>query len=153
MLLNTIASSKAIQDRRAEDEDYAPLNIIACVSGPAQLISENGSMQSQKNAVDTQLPGRSLGTRKKTTSKAKISRRKKRLIEIIIYHNKQVLVTTSIIIIYYQDIQRLSKKFTNKDYPHKTRLYYHCGDMSLTGLNFKCLNTLYAGQEPGNTTD
>ncbi len=139
---------KAIQDRKkAEDEDYAPLNIACVFSPPAQLIAQNGDQQSQKNAADIKQLQEDLA-QEKEDNKKNPEEKKKALIEIIADYNKLFGSNHDInnFDIYYQDIQRRIKdqKFTNKDYPHKNKIDITIVvDMLLTGFDSKYLNTLY----------
>ncbi|MFG6685103.1 type I restriction endonuclease subunit R [Mariniflexile sp. HNIBRBA6329] len=139
---------KAIQERKkAEDEDYVPLNIACVFSPPAQLIAQNGDQQSQKNAADIKQLQEDLA-QEKEDNKQNPEEKKQALMEIIGHYNKQFGTNHDInnFDIYYQDIQRRIKdqKFTNKDYPHKNKIDITIVvDMLLTGFDSKYLNTLY----------
>tara|TARA_R100000935_G_C2839739_1_gene170267 strand:+ start:2555 stop:5557 length:3003 start_codon:yes stop_codon:yes gene_type:complete len=139
---------KAIQEqKKAENEDYVPLNIACVFSPPAQLIAQNGDQQSQKNAADIKQLQEDLA-QEKEDNKQNPEEKKKALIEIIADYNKQFGSNHDInnFDIYYQDIQRRIKdqKFTNKDYPHKNKIDITIVvDMLLTGFDSKYLNTLY----------
>lgn len=139
---------KTIQEKRkAENEDYVPLNIACVFSPPAQLIAQKGDQQSQKNAADIKQLQEDLA-QEKEDNKQNPEEKKKALIEIIADYNKQFGTNHDInnFDIYYQDIQRRIKdqKFTNKDYPHKNKIDLTIVvDMLLTGFDSKYLNTLY----------
>ncbi|MBE9468424.1 MAG: type I restriction endonuclease subunit R [Bacteroidetes bacterium] len=139
---------KAIQERKkAENEDYVPLNIACVFSPPAHLIAQNGDQQSQKNAADIKQLQEDLA-QEKEDNKQNPEEKKKALIEIIADYNKQFGTNHDInnFDIYYQDIQRRIKdqKFSNKDFPHKNKIDLTIVvDMLLTGFDSKYLNTLY----------
>ena len=139
---------KTIQERKkAENEDYVPLNIACVFSPPAQLIAHNGDQQSQKNAADIKQLQEDLA-QEKEDNKQNPEEKKKALIEIIADYNKLFGTNHDInnFDIYYQDIQRRIKdqKYSNKDYPHKNKIDLTIVvDMLLTGFDSKYLNTLY----------
>ena len=139
---------KSIQNqKKAEDENYKPLNIACVFSPPAQLIAQNGDLQSQKNAADIKQLQEDLA-QEKEDNKHNPEEKKKVLMEIIADYNNQFGTSHDInnFDIYYQDIQSRIKnqKFTNKNYPHKNKIDITIVvDMLLTGFDSKYLNTLY----------
>ncbi len=138
----------AIQTKKkAENEDYVPLNIACVFSPPAQLIAKNGDQQSQKNAADIKQLQEDLA-QEKEDNKQNPEEKKKALIEIIADFNLQYGTNHSFNEFdgYYQDVQRRIKdqKYPNKDYPHKNKIDITIVvDMLLTGFDSKYLNTLY----------
>jgi len=139
---------KTIQEqKKAENEDYVPLNISCVFSPPAQLIAKNGDQQSQRNAADIKQLQEDLA-QEKEDNKQNPEEKKKALIEIIADYNKQYGTNHDInnFDLYYQDLQKRIKdqKFSNKDYPHKNKVDLTIVvDMLLTGFDSKYLNTLY----------
>lgn len=139
---------KAIQTKKkAENEDYVPLNIACVFSPPAQLIAKNGDQQSQKNAADIKQLQEDLA-QEKEDNKQNPEEKKKALIEIIADFNLKYGTNHSFNEFdgYYQDVQRRIKdqKYPNKDYPHKNKIDITIVvDMLLTGFDSKYLNTLY----------
>ena len=135
------------QQKKAENEEYLPLNIACVFSPPAQLIAKDGDRQSQKNAADIKQLQEDL-RQEKEDNKQNPEEKKKALIEIIADYNTQFGTNHSIneFDLYYQDVQRRIKdqKYRNKDYPHKNKIDLTIVvDMLLTGFDSKYLNTLY----------
>ncbi len=135
------------KQKKAENEDYVPLNIACVFSPPAQLIAKNGDQQSQKNAADIKQLQEDLA-QEKEDNKQNPEEKKKALMEIIADFNLQYGTNHSFNEFdgYYQDVQRRIKdqKYPNKDYPHKNKIDITIVvDMLLTGFDSKYLNTLY----------
>ena len=139
---------KQIQkQKKAEDADYAMLNVACVFSPPAQLIAKEGDKQSQKNAADIKQLQEDLINEKEDNNQNP-EEKKKALIEIIADYNKQFGTNHSIneFDSYYQDIQSRIKnhKYSNADYAHKNKIDITIVvDMLLTGFDSKYLNTLY----------
>ena len=139
---------KTVQEqKKAENEDYVPLNITCVFSPPAQLIAKDGDQQSQKNAADIRQLQEDLA-QEREDNQQNPEEKKKALTEIVADYNKQFGTshTVSEFDLYYQDIQRRIKdqKYSNKDYPHKNKIDLTIVvDMLLTGFDSKYLNTLY----------
>jgi len=139
---------KAIQkQKKAENEDYIPLNIACVFSPPAQLIAKEGDQQSQKNAADIKQLQEDL-MQEKEDNKQNPEEKKQALKTIIADYNLIYGTNHSIYEFdaYYQDIQRRIKdqKYTNKELPHKEKIDITIVvDMLLTGFDSKYLNTLY----------
>ncbi len=119
----------------AEDESYAPLNIVCVFSPPAEGNKDVQQIQEdlpQEKADNQQAPDE-----------------KKAALKIIITdYNAQYGTNHSIseFDLYYQDVQQRIKdqKYTNKDYPRKNKIdIVIVVDMLLTGFDSKYLNTLY----------
>ncbi len=139
---------KEIQEqKRAENDDYVPLNITCVYSPPAQLIAEEGDQRSQKNAADIKQLQEDL-IQEKEDNLHNPEEKKQALMEIIDDYNLQYNTNHSIndFDLYYQDVQSRIKnqKYSNKDYPHKNKIDITIVvDMLLTGFDSKYLNTLY----------
>ncbi|WP_010516911.1 type I restriction endonuclease subunit R [Croceivirga radicis] len=127
---------KTLQEqKKSEDEDYAPLNIACVFSPPAE-----GNKDIQQIQEDL--------AQEKEDNKQNPEEKKKALNEILTDYNKQFGSNHRIteFDLYYQDVQRRIKdqKFSNKDYPHKNKIdIIIVVDMLLTGFDSKYLNTLY----------
>lgn len=127
---------KSIQEqKKAEDEDYTPLNIACVFSPPAE-----GNKDIQQIQEDL--------AQEKEDNKQNPEEKKKALNEILTDYNKQFGSNHRIteFDLYYQDVQRRIKdqKFSNKDYHHKNKIdIIIVVDMLLTGFDSKYLNTLY----------
>ena len=135
------------QQKKAENEDYLPLNIACVFSPPAQLIAKNGDQQSQKNAADIKQLQEDL-RQEKEDNKQNPEEKKKALMDIIADYNRQFKTNHNIneFDLYYQDVQKRIKyqQYNNKDYPHKNKIDLTIVvDMLLTGFDSKYLNTLY----------
>ena len=139
---------KTIQERKkAENEEYFPLNIACVFSPPSQLIAKNGDQQSQKNAADIKQLQEDLA-QEKEDNKQNPEEKKKALMEIIADYNLQFESNHTIneFDLYYQDVQRRIKdqKYSNKVVPHKDKIdIIIVVDMLLTGFDSKYLNTMY----------
>lgn len=135
------------QKKKAENEDYEPLNIACVFSPPAQLIAKNGDKQSQKNAEDIKQLQEDL-VQENLDNQINPEEKKKALAEIIADYNLQYGTNHNIneFDSYYQNVQKRIKdhKYSNKDYPHKNKIDITIVvDMLLTGFDSKYLNTLY----------
>ena len=135
------------QQKKAENEDYLPLNIACVFSPPAQLIAKNGDQQSQKNAADIKQLQEDL-RQEKEDNKQNPEEKKKALMDIIADYNRLFKTNHNIneFDLYYQDVQKRIKdqQYSNKDYPHKNKIDLTIVvDMLLTGFDSKYLNTLY----------
>lgn len=133
--------------RKAENDNYVPLNIACVFSPPAQLIAKEGDQQSQKNAADIKQLQEDLA-QEREDNKQNPEEKKKALMEIIADFNAQYGTSHHIneFDLYYQDVQRRIKdqKYSNQDYPHKNKIDITIVvDMLLTGFDSKYLNTLY----------
>lgn len=138
---------KVLQEqKKAEEEDFEPLNITCVFSPPAQAF-KNGDQRSLKNAADIEQLQEDL-PQEKEDNKHNPEEKKQALIEIIEDYNAQYNTNHSIndFDLYYQDIQSRIKdqKYSNKDYPHENKIDITIVvDMLLTGFDSKYLNTLY----------
>jgi type I restriction enzyme R subunit len=127
---------KSLQEqKKAEDENYIPLNIACVFSPPAE-----GNKDIQQIQEDL--------AQEKEDNKQNPEEKKKALNEILADYNNQFGSNHRIteFDLYYQDVQRRIKdqKFSNKDYPHKNKIdIIIVVDMLLTGFDSKYLNTLY----------
>lgn len=139
---------KEVQSKKAAiNHDFIPLNIACVFSPPAQLLSQNGDQQSQKNAADIRQLQEDL-EQEKEDNQQNPEEKKAALIEIIADYNQQFGTNHKISEFdgYYQNVQSRIKdqKFSNKDYPHKNKIDITIVvDMLLTGFDSKYLNTLY----------
>jgi len=121
--------------RKAEDENFQPLNIACVFSPPAEGNKDVQQLQEdlqQERADNEQAP----------------EEKKAALKNIIAAYNAQYKTNHSIneFDLYYQDVQQRIKdhKYTNKDYPHHNKIdVMIVVDMLLTGFDSKYLNTLY----------
>lgn len=139
------------EQKKAQDENYKPLNIACVFSPPAQLIAKEGDQQSQKNADDVKQLQDDL-QQEKIDNQTNPEEKKKALIEIIADYNKQYRTNHSINEFdgYYQNVQRRIKEqvYSNKDYPHRNKIDITIVvDMLLTGFDSKYLNTLYVDKK------
>ncbi|WP_304130764.1 type I restriction endonuclease subunit R [Ignavibacterium album] len=127
---------KEIQSKkRADDENFLPLNIACVFSPPA-----NGDRDVQQLQEDLQ--------QEKEDNKVEPEKKKKALQSIIDDYNQNYGTNFNIGLfdLYYQDVQQRlkSQKFSNNDYPHKNKIdIVIVVDMLLTGFDSKYLNTLY----------
>lgn len=133
--------------KKAEDENYTPLQIACVFSPPAQLVAKEGDQQSQKNAEDIKQVQEDL-LQEKFDNQTNPEEKKRALIAIIADYNLQYGTNHSIneFDLYYQDVQSRIKdqKYSNKDYPQKYKIDITIVvDMLLTGFDSKYLNTLY----------
>lgn len=139
---------KEIQaQKQKEDVEYYPLNIACVFSPPAQLITNNGDQQSQKNATDIKQLQEDL-IQEKEDNKQNPEEKKKALMDIIADYNERFGTNHNIyeFDLYYQDIQKRIKdqQYSNADYPHRNKIDITIVvDMLLTGFDSKYLNTLY----------
>ncbi|MBS1599052.1 MAG: type I restriction endonuclease subunit R [Bacteroidetes bacterium] len=127
---------KEIQaQRKAEDENFIPLNIACVFSPPAE-----GNKDVQQ--IQEDLP-------QEKNDNEEAPDEKKRALKIIIEdYNRQYHTNHTIneFDLYYQDVQQRIKnhKYTNADYPHINKIdVIIVVDMLLTGFDSKYLNTLY----------
>lgn len=121
--------------RRAEDDNFAPLNVACVFSPPAE--GNKDVLQIQED-----LP------QEKADNMVAPDEKKKALKAIIEDYNRQYGTNHRIDFfdLYYQDVQQRIKdqKYTNADYPHKNKIDVTIVvDMLLTGFDSKYLNTLY----------
>jgi len=127
---------KTIQaERRAEDPDYAPLNIACVFSPPA-----NGDKDVKQLQED--LP------QEKADNQQEPERKKAALEEIIADYNAHYGTSHNVSEFdrYYQDVQQRIKdqQYPNSDLPHQHKIDITIVvDMLLTGFDSKYLNTLY----------
>ncbi|SPJ33802.1 type I restriction endonuclease subunit R [Kushneria phyllosphaerae] len=127
---------KEIQsERRAEDADYAPLNIVCVFSPPA-----NGDKDVKQLQED--LP------QEKADNQQEPEQKKAALQEIVTGYNTHYDTSHSVSEFdrYYQDVQQRIKnqQYPNSDLPHKHKIDITIVvDMLLTGFDSKYLNTLY----------
>jgi type I restriction enzyme R subunit len=122
-------------ERKANDENFNPLNIACVFSPPAE-----GNKDVQQLQEDLE--------QEKADNKESPEIKKAALKEIIADYNKQYGTNHSISEFdsYYQDVQKRIKfqKFSNADYPHHNKIdIVIVVDMLLTGFDSKHLNTLY----------
>lgn len=123
------------QQKRAENEDYDPLNITCVFSPPAE-----GNKDIQQIQEDLE--------QEKEDNKQNPDEKKAALKTIIEEYNRQYDTNHSIneFDLYYQDVQKRIKdhKYSNTDYPYKNKIDITIVvDMLLTGFDSKYLNTLY----------
>jgi type I restriction enzyme R subunit len=121
--------------RKAEDENFQPLNIACVFSPPAE-----GNKDVQQLQEDLQ--------QEKADNEQAPEEKKAALKNIIAAYNTQYKTNHSIneFDLYYQDVQQRIKdhKYTNADYPHHNKIdVMIVVDMLLTGFDSKYLNTLY----------
>jgi len=121
--------------RKAQDENYTPLNIACVFSPPAE-----GNKDVQQLQEDLQ--------QEKEDNKIAPEEKKRALVEIIADYNRQYNTNHTIneFDLYYQDVQQRIKfqKYSNNDYPHANKIDVTIVvDMLLTGFDSKYLNTLY----------
>lgn len=121
--------------RKAEDNNFQPLNIACVFSPPAE-----GNKEVQQLQED--LP------QEKLDNSVAPDEKKAALKNILAAYNSQYKTNHSIneFDLYYQDVQQRIKdhKYTNKDYPHENKIdVTMVVDMLLTGFDSKYLNTLY----------
>lgn len=127
---------KEIQkQKKAENEDYEPLNITCVFSPPAE-----GNKDIQQIQEDLE--------QEKEDNRQNPDEKKAALKTIIDEYNLQYDTNHSIneFDLYYQDVQKRIKdqKYSNADYPHKNKIDITIVvDMLLTGFDSKYLNTLY----------
>lgn len=122
-------------ERKAADENYAPLNIACVFSPPAE--GNKDVKQLQEDLQQEKLDNEQNPEEKKLALKT-----------IIADYNTQYGTNHTIneFDLYYQDVQLRIKnhKYTNADYPHKNKIdLVIVVDMLLTGFDSKYLNTLY----------
>ncbi|OPC59777.1 DEAD/DEAH box helicase [Elizabethkingia bruuniana] len=123
------------QKKKAENEDYEPLNITCVFSPPAE-----GNKDIQQIQEDLE--------QEKEDNKQNPDEKKAALKIIIDDYNLQYGTNHNIneFDSYYQNVQTRIKdhKYSNKDYPHKNKIDITIVvDMLLTGFDSKYLNTLY----------
>lgn len=123
------------QKKKAENEDYEPLNIACVFSPPAE-----GNKDIQQIQEDLE--------QEKEDNKQNPDEKKAALKMIIADYNLQYGTNHTIneFDSYYQNVQKRIKdhKYSNKDYPHKNKIDITIVvDMLLTGFDSKYLNTLY----------
>lgn len=121
--------------RKAQDDNYAPLNIACVFSPPAE-----GNKDVQQLQEDLQ--------QEKEDNKIAPEEKKQALVKIIADYNKQYSTNHNIneFDLYYQDVQQRIKfqKYSNSDYAHANKIdVVIVVDMLLTGFDSKYLNTLY----------
>lgn len=127
---------KEIQtQKKAESDDYIPLNIACVFSPPAE-----GNKDIQQIQEDLE--------QEKEDNKQNPDEKKAALKTIIDDYNQQYGTNHSIneFDLYYQDVQKRIKdhKYSNADYPHRNKIDVTIVvDMLLTGFDSKYLNTLY----------
>lgn len=126
---------EAQEQKKAENEDFLPLNVVCVFSPPAE-----GNKDIQQIQEDL--------AQEKEDNKHNPDEKKAALNEIIADYNQQYGTNHSIneFDLYYQDVQKRIKdqKFNNQDYPHKNKIDLTIVvDMLLTGFDSKYLNTLY----------
>lgn len=123
------------QKKKAENENFVPLNIACVFSPPAE--GNKDIQQIQDDLIQ-----------EKEDNKQNPEEKKKALTAIISDYNKQFGSNHTIneFDLYYQDVQRRIKdqKYSNKDYPYRNKIDLTIVvDMLLTGFDSKYLNTLY----------
>ncbi len=121
--------------RKATDENFAPLNIACVFSPPAE-----GNKDVQQMQEDLQ--------QEKNDNKENPDEKKLALKTIISDYNEQYDTNHTLdeFDLYYQDVQQRIKdhKYSNADYPHVNKIdLVIVVDMLLTGFDSKYLNTLY----------
>ena len=125
--------------RKAEDENFVPLNIACVFSPPAQ---GNADVKQLQEDLPTE----------KADNEVDPERKKLALKQIMADYNEQYGSNHSIneFDLYYQDVQKRIKdqKYSNKDYPHRNKIdVVIVVDMLLTGFDAKYLNTLYVDKK------
>ncbi len=123
------------EDKKAQDENYRPLNIACVFSPPAE--GNKDVLQLQEDLEQ-----------EKADNKEGPEIKKAALKEIIGDYNTKYVTNHKISEFdsYYQDVQQRIKfqRFTNADYPHANKIDIAIVvDMLLTGFDSKYLNTLY----------
>jgi type I restriction enzyme R subunit len=123
------------KQKKAENEDFVPLNIACVFSPPAE-----GNKDIQQIQEDLE--------QEKEDNKQNPDEKKAALKTIIGDYNQQYGTNHSIneFDLYYQDVQKRIKdhQYSNADYPHKNKIdIVIVVDMLLTGFDSKYLNTLY----------
>jgi type I restriction enzyme R subunit len=136
---------------RAEDEDFAPLNIACVFSPPAQAFAKEKEINADKNAKDIKQLQEDL-PQEKADNEVEPEKKKAALKVIIDDYNQQYGTSHTIneFDLYYQDVQQRIKdqKYTNADYAHKNKIdIVIVVDMLLTGFDSKFLNTLYVDKK------
>ena len=121
--------------RRAEDENFEPLQIACVFSPPAE--GNKDVQQLQEDLVQ-----------EKEDNKQEPEKKKAALTKIVDDYNRQYGSnhTVSTFDLYYQDVQQRIKdqKYSNADSPRKSKIDITIVvDMLLTGFDSKYLNTLY----------
>jgi type I restriction enzyme R subunit len=146
--------------KKAEDENYKPLN-IACVFSPPALPPKE---KDDKPSVNSDAKGADVKTVEKNVKDIKQlqddlpqekadnlvepEKKKAALKAILTDYNNHYGTNHTIneFDLYYQDVQQRIKdqKYSNTDYPHKNKIdIVIVVDMLLTGFDSKYLNTLY----------
>ena len=144
---------QTVQDeKRAQDPDFAPLNIACVFSPPAQELAKEGDSQAQKNAADVKQLQDDL-PQEKADNQQDPEGKKVALTRIIADYNARYGTNHRIgeFDLYYQDVQ---KRIKDQQYPnadlrqvdpnHAQKIDITIVvDMLLTGFDSKYLNTLY----------
>lgn len=126
---------KTVQEQRAENEEFVPLNIACVFSPPAEGNRDIAQLQED-------LPQEQYDNQKEP------NRKKEALAEIIDDYNRRYNTNFSIAQFdaYYQDVQKRIKdhKYPDTDLPYSKKIDITIVvDMLLTGFDSKYLNTLY----------
>lgn len=146
--------------KKAEDENYKPLNIACVFSPPALPPKEKDdklSYNSDTKGTDVQTVEKNVKDIKqlqddlpqeKADNLVEPEKKKAALKAILADYNSQYGTNHTIneFDLYYQDVQQRIKdqKYSNADYPHKNKIdIVIVVDMLLTGFDSKYLNTLY----------
>ena len=139
------------EQKRAEEEDFTPLNIVCVFSPPAQAVmndkASSDNSNADKNTKDIKQLQEDL-LQEKIDNQVEPEKKKSALKSIIADYNQQYDTSHNIneFDLYYQDVQQRIKdqKYTNADYPHKNKIdIVIVVDMLLAGFDSKFLNTLY----------
>jgi len=123
------------EERKSNDNNFKPLNIVCVFSPPAE--GNKDVKQLQEDLIQEKLDNEQEPDKKKEALKV-----------IIDDYNKQYGTYHSIneFDLYYQDVQKRIKdqQYSNTDYPHENKIDITIVvDMLLTGFDSKYLNTLY----------